>query len=71
MFHYNKCFEESLIRNFYRSKSGKDVEDNLSIKTKDVIASGSLLNGIDEKGFSKNQQVKLNNKPGDKGETVL
>ena len=47
------------------------MEDNLSIKTKDVIASGSLLNGIDEKGFSKNQQVKLNNKPGDKGETVL
>ena len=47
------------------------MEDHLSIKTKDVIASGSLLNGIDEKGFSKNQQVKFNNKPGNKGETVL
>ena len=47
------------------------MEDHLSIKTKDVIASGSLLNGINEKGFSKNQRVKFNNKPGNKGETVL
>lgn len=47
------------------------MEDHLSIKTKDVIASGSLLNGIDEKGFSKNQRVKFNIKPGNKGETVL
>ena len=40
-------------------------------KTKIIIAGDSLLNGINEKGLSKNHSIKVNNIPGGTSDTIL
>ena len=40
-------------------------------KRKIIIVGDSLLNGIHEKGLSKNHSVKVNNIPGETSDTIL
>ena len=48
-----------------------DNEINSEHKRKVVITGDSLLNGLNEKGLSRNHRVKVNNFPGGTSETIL
>ena len=55
----------------HESNLDADNEINSEHKRKVVITGDSLLNGLHEKGLSRNHRVKVNNFPGGTSETIL
>ena len=54
-----------------RERAGIQGNTERNNKRKVVVTEGSFLNGINERGFSKHQQVKIQNFPGVTNETIL
>ena len=65
--------DESIVddKSTHESNLDTDNEINSEHKRKVVITGDSLLNGLHEKGLSRNHRVKVNNFPGGTSETIL
>ena len=62
---------KSIINNEFLEESSFKKDKTKEQKKRVVITGDSMLNGIHEKGLSKNHTVKINNFPGGTSETVL
>ena len=62
---------KSIINNEFSEESSFKKDKTKEQKKRVVITGDSMLNGIHEKGLSKNHTVKINNFPGGTSETVL
>ena len=51
--------------------NSSDNKDKSIVKRKVIVVGDSLLNGINERGFSKDFNMKVNNIPGGTSETAL
>ena len=53
------------------AESNMDKNKTIELKKRVIITRDSMLNGIREKGVSKNHRVKVNNFPGGSSATIL
>ena len=63
--------DKSFYDNESSDESKMDKDKTIEQKKRVVIAGGSMLNGIHEKGMSKNHTVKVNNFPGGTNAKIL
>ena len=80
MFNYVVCTNDSFINvhdsvvsnnDSLNEDNSNDNKDKNIVKRKAIAVGDSLLNGINERGLSKDFNVKVNNIPGGTSETVL
>ena len=63
--------DKSFYDNEFSDESNMDKDKTIEQKKRVVITGDSMLNGIHEKGKSKNYRVKVNNFPGGTNATIL
>ena len=63
--------DKSFYDNEFSDKSNMDKDKTIEQKKRVVITRDSMLNGIHEKGMSKNYKVKVNNFSGGTSSTIL
>ena len=63
--------DKSFYDNDFSDESNMDKDKTMNKRKRVVITGGSMLNGIHEKGMSKNYRVKVNNFPGGTSATIL
>ena len=62
---------KSFYDNEFSEESNMGKDKTIEQKKRDIITRDSMLNGIHEKGMSKNYRVKVNNFPGGTSAMIL
>ena len=63
--------DKSFYDNEFSDESNMDKDKTIEQKKRVVITGDSMLNGVHDKGMSKNYRVKVNNFPGGISATIL